>query len=479
MASSGLANSKYQFDAYDVADGLTQSSVLAIAEDARGVLWFGTQSGISLYDGYTFSDLDGLGEEHRYLTASTIIGLHRGSAGEMWIATARGVSRVEWPSKQVMSAWHHEIDPTVSARGYGQAQFLETCSGAMVVARDTQVFLIETTAEGLEQTGWLSSGSPRNTLWRRSNFSMVKDAAGTLWVADAHRLWRSTCQNPALELVAERDQSTDEHSTYTQLILDDQERLYWVSDAVMSIWETESGEILDSVSLTDQLGQDVALVGVAGDGENGIWSLSQAGLHQWAWSPDRPTDARWQTHLIWDASGTMGFVSDAHKGLSLARSGDGLLWALSDEGLMAIEFAEDSSGPPDHLPARIQRFPELSFSPPRSLYQDRFGVVWFSAGLQGLRRYSPERHRFGAIQDINLSNQSVRSLQALELVDGQYLWVGWDHGVVSLLKKNGLNEYEALAQFDRGELSSQEMPWGTVYSMARDSRDQVWLANSR
>jgi len=477
--SSRPAKANDLFDSYGVADGLAQSSVLAMAEDAQGLLWFGTQSGISLYDGYAFTDLDGLDDEHRHLSASTIYALHGGRADEMWIATARGISRVEWPSKQVTSLWHHHVDPITHPGGFGEAKFLETCHGDMVVTRASGVFLIEHTSEGLEQTLWLRSEHPGEVLWRRSIFSMVKDRAGTLWVADAHRLWRSTCDHPGLELVAERGSSRDGDVPYTELMVDEQGWLFWSSDQVVSVVNPESAEILDTVQIADQLGENVALVGMAGDGTGGIWSLSQAGIHQWHWSLDRPTGDRWQVHQFWDASQSAEPVKSAQKGLSLVKSGDGLLWALSAQGLMMMGLAEDPGSQPNNLSGQVRFFPGLRFTAPSTLYRDRFGVVWFSAGLQGLRKYSPERNRFGKIQDANPRHQSVRGMAALEVEDSQYLWAGWDQGGLSLLKKSSLDDYETLADFDHAELSSKETPWGTVRAMVRDSRGQVWLANAK
>ena len=40
------------FDHLTQQDGLSQNAVLAIHQDNRGFLWFGTESGLNRYDGY-------------------------------------------------------------------------------------------------------------------------------------------------------------------------------------------------------------------------------------------------------------------------------------------------------------------------------------------------------------------------------------------------------------------------------------------
>ena len=53
ISASGIDNS-YRFRHFSVEDGLSQSTVRAIAQDCQGNLWFGTQNGLNRYDGYEF-----------------------------------------------------------------------------------------------------------------------------------------------------------------------------------------------------------------------------------------------------------------------------------------------------------------------------------------------------------------------------------------------------------------------------------------
>ena len=48
------ATSTLRFGRITAADGLSQNAVLAICQDERGFLWFGTEGGLNKYDGYEF-----------------------------------------------------------------------------------------------------------------------------------------------------------------------------------------------------------------------------------------------------------------------------------------------------------------------------------------------------------------------------------------------------------------------------------------
>lgn len=73
---------------YTTADGLAGNVVYSIAIDDQGVLWFGTNHGLTRYDGDTWLTYDrsnGLLEDNVYAIATT-------ANGDLWVGTKRGVT---------------------------------------------------------------------------------------------------------------------------------------------------------------------------------------------------------------------------------------------------------------------------------------------------------------------------------------------------------------------------------------------------
>lgn len=71
-------------------DGLAGNIVYAMAQDAKGVFWFGTNKGISRYDGKTWKTIstqDGLFDQNVYAVAVA-------PNGDIWAGTKRGVARI-------------------------------------------------------------------------------------------------------------------------------------------------------------------------------------------------------------------------------------------------------------------------------------------------------------------------------------------------------------------------------------------------
>jgi ligand-binding sensor domain-containing protein len=71
---------------YDGKDGLSSNLINCIAKDKRGMMWIGTQNGLNIYDGYTFSKIDGALSS---LNINELIATPSGK--ELWVGTSQGL----------------------------------------------------------------------------------------------------------------------------------------------------------------------------------------------------------------------------------------------------------------------------------------------------------------------------------------------------------------------------------------------------
>src|SRR5207342_2357023 len=56
ILTSGVFASELPSRLYTTQDGLVRNEVLRIRRDSRGYLWFGTWEGLSIFDGYQFTN---------------------------------------------------------------------------------------------------------------------------------------------------------------------------------------------------------------------------------------------------------------------------------------------------------------------------------------------------------------------------------------------------------------------------------------
>ena len=158
--------------AYTIADGLAADSVYRVLADSRGFLWFGTDEGLSRFDGYRFVNYGpAQGLPHRFVE-----GIIETRAGDLWIATPRGLSRVTAAGGSARFV-NYPLEPVSGAISFGG--ILESRTGKILAG----------TNKGLFESSTDASGSIH---FRRSTFpgldsvvitDLAEDSAGNLWVA--------------------------------------------------------------------------------------------------------------------------------------------------------------------------------------------------------------------------------------------------------------------------------------------------------
>ena len=88
-----------RFDQLSVDQGLAQESVLAIAQDRQGYMWFGSQSGLSRYDGYRMVVYKNIEGDKTSLVDNWVGELHVDSQGQLWVGTDNGLDRFDAASQ--------------------------------------------------------------------------------------------------------------------------------------------------------------------------------------------------------------------------------------------------------------------------------------------------------------------------------------------------------------------------------------------
>ena len=89
------AASTMAFRHYGIEQGMSQSSVLSITQDKLGNLWFGTQDGLNMYDGYGFHVYKNNFADPKSLPSAFVGALITDSKGRIWAGTSSGLTRFD------------------------------------------------------------------------------------------------------------------------------------------------------------------------------------------------------------------------------------------------------------------------------------------------------------------------------------------------------------------------------------------------
>jgi len=86
------AKAQLSFSNLTVENGLSQNSVIAIAQDSTGMMWFGTRQGLNRYDGHRFKIYKSDSKKNQHIAGNEITSLATDASGKLWIGTTTGLS---------------------------------------------------------------------------------------------------------------------------------------------------------------------------------------------------------------------------------------------------------------------------------------------------------------------------------------------------------------------------------------------------
>lgn len=90
--NSVAQQSNIKFRHLTIKDGLSQSDVLSILQDSKGVMWFGTQDGLNSYNGFNFEVFSHDLSDTNSISNNYIRDIIQDSDENIWLATETGVN---------------------------------------------------------------------------------------------------------------------------------------------------------------------------------------------------------------------------------------------------------------------------------------------------------------------------------------------------------------------------------------------------
>jgi ligand-binding sensor domain-containing protein len=182
LAEAAAPPRTLRFEQLDVEDGLAQESVLAAAQDQQGFMWFGSQAGLSRYDGARILTYRNSVSDPRSLADNWVRVLHVDRTGRMWIGTDGGLDRYE----PLTQSFTHFPPNEPAKRGNGNRH-------VRAIVDDGKGGLWVGTSDGLQHfdpasgryTYWHHDAALPGSLGSDQVNALARDAEGRLWVGTA------------------------------------------------------------------------------------------------------------------------------------------------------------------------------------------------------------------------------------------------------------------------------------------------------
>jgi diguanylate cyclase (GGDEF)-like protein len=366
------ARTPMHFERLGIADGLSQQSANAIAQDATGFIWIGTEDGLNRFNGYKVEHVRRVRGQQGGLADNYIASVQTDAEGRLWVATDGGGL-----ARQSGNTITFNSVPAAAEQGLERIKVTR-------FDRSGQLWI------GAREGGLAMLSSGKITRWRHDPtrvrslasdvvLSLLESRRGGMWIGTDRGLDRLSASAPEVEHVS-----------------------------------------LRSISRT----QPVRVRALLEDEQDALWIGTDAGLIRL--DPQTGVERRYQH----DASNPGSLPSDTINVLHQDRAGR--LWVGTTHGLVLLDRDSGRCDIYQHDPADAFSLPDSNVV---SLFEDHSGLLWIGTKFGGVGRWNPRTWSFGphaGDADDGWSNSNVMAFT--EDAEGR-LWIATFDGGVTVLDR--------------------------------------------
>jgi signal transduction histidine kinase/ligand-binding sensor domain-containing protein len=413
---AGFAFLPPQLESIGDPESIPEGVVTALAQDARGFIWIGTQIGLVRYDGYQFRKFLHRPNDPGSMVGNYVLTLRVARDGRLWVGTnSDGVAVFDPASERFENFSHNEADPASVSAGRIWS-LAEDAKGGMWVGTDHGLDYLPPRARHFRH--YHHDAANQKSLLYDKVTTLLFDRGGRLWVGSTRGLQRM-----------------DENGRDFERVAGDA----FLGKNIQTLFQAQDGKLW------------------VGTGEHGAAWLDEAGKVHWLpLQPNRPDAlthgwvsgmAQVQADQIW--------VATYGGGINIVSASDGrVLQQLRHDPAVAGSLALDVVAP---------------------LLLDRSGLLWIGTWAGGLQRFNTKNNMLRVLRHsptwpTGLSRPDVHSM--LELPNGQLLFGTQGNGIDIFDRQRGL-----VGGYRTGAVGG--LPDATIYSLAQTRDGTLWAGTQQ
>ncbi len=434
-------------------NGLSQSTVWSIGQDAQGFIWLGTEDGLNKHDGYRFSVLRQMPELYASLTDNRVLSMTLDGSNNLWVGTKNGLNRI---NPVTMDVQHFFAETTAGL----------TANYIRCLLRDQQGQILIGTYEGglcrLDPQTQIFQEIPGIPLAPNDHNirALCLDENERLWIATNNGLLGYLTESDVLTY--NQDQGLS-HAQVRSLSLGANGELWVGTTRGLNFIDTRTGKLNDANSrfaANHALGTAWINV-IKHDSFGRVWIGTVDGL----WLIDESNDQSFHyKHDPYSAKSLAG--NDV---LDVYADRTGLVWVSSYQNGLSIL---DTKPPKFRLVQNNARNPKaLIGERVYALFKDQEGSLW--VGTEAGLSKSIDLSEFELVSTFSDVAQSRASTSVQKIVQDQEgdLWIGTYYGGLHCLNpKTG-----ELNSFVEEEGNAQSLCDNTIQEILIEANSLIWI----
>ena len=373
-----------RLDHLSIEQGLSQSTVLAIAQDSSGFLWFGTQDGLNRYNGYNFVVYKPIPDDTSSISDNYIYSIYVDKSGNMWIGTANGLCEYNSNTDNFITFKNNPNNPqSISSNGISSIR--EDASGNLWIG----------TINGLNCFDKSTKKFVRYYHNNKNKSSLLSNLVLSTFIDSKNRLWIGT--DKGMDLFDPRTK-TFRHYTH-----DPNEKNSIIGQKIISITEDKSGN---------------------------LWIGTYSGVDRFNFQSNT------FTHFNHSITDSRSISSDSIRVIYVDKKG--IIWVgTRNYGLNCYDPINNNFR---LLGNSVENYSDANDRQVRSLLEDREGLLWIGTFTSGVYKYNRMKKSFGLIKivDDEGNNLEKNDISAIYKDQSDNLWIGsFFAGVFKLNEKTG------------------------------------------
>ncbi|HEX2865400.1 MAG TPA: two-component regulator propeller domain-containing protein [Ignavibacteriales bacterium] len=414
------------FDHISREQGLSQSIVKCIMQDSRGLMYFGTEDGLNIYDGYKFTIMRNNPNDTNSLSYNDITAIYEDHDKIIWIGTFNaGLNRYDPSTSRITRFPFNPLDAN-SISNSNVNDIAEDKKGNLWIATDNGLCMLEkgvTGAKPYRITRYSSDPKSPGTVSNNRVLSLLSDRTGALWAGTEAGVDKISIGGapPSFSHVYAGDMAPS--SGHVRAIFEDSRGDIWFG--------TENG--LVRLRSSERSSQNPVFIYYRNNHKNNN-SLSNNDI------------------------------------FALNEDADGMIWIGTNGG--GVDLLDAKKGKFSHF--RHDRFDptSLSYNEIRSVYRNRSGIMWvgtYGSGISKVSRAGGQfYHYYYRPDDPNsLSHAIVWSIYEDK---DSILWIGTHDGLDRLDRKTNTYTHYRNIPGDAKSLSNN-----IVRVITDDGAGNLWI----
>ncbi|MCE7061503.1 hybrid sensor histidine kinase/response regulator [Dyadobacter sp. CY343] len=394
--------------------GLSQNHVGSILMDKKGFMWFGSDDGLNMYDGYTFKHYKHDKADSNSIDDSYIQDILEDRKGDLWIATSIGLNRFD----RAKASFIHYFN-SVNKRSIND--IFQDSKARMWLGTNNGLLLFDP-EKGTSRI-FLRVDKDKNRYKPPANISrIIEDARGALWIGTEQGLYRF-------------DPQTFKYTAYIKGNNDKSLQSSWIK----ALYKDPAGNIW---------------IGTHGGG----LSLYKPETNSFRTFLHNPSDS----------------LSISHNDiLSITQNRDGRLWIGTENG--GISIFNKSTGNFTTIRHIDEDNTSISDNSVYCIYQDRINNLWigtYAGGVNFLPRFGK---KFTSYQKNSYSKNSLSNNLVLAIcgdADADKIWIGTDGGGLNVFDR----KTRKFTSYRHSATDSNSPSNDYVISITNISKDVLGLA---